>query len=141
MADKFEQLKAKYQTVLKKIEQLGVRLENLHVQDDKLFIRGHAKSQRDSNEVWNQIKLVDPNYQNDLMAELSYDQAAATAPRPQAQPQEPRTYTVQKGDTLSRIAKALYGDSSLYRKIFEANRDKLSDPDKIMPGQVLVVPA
>jgi LysM repeat protein len=144
MADaRFEQLKAKYQTVLKKLEQLGVRLENLHVQDNKLVIRGHAKSQHDSNELWNQIKLVDANYQADLMAEFSYDQQAAAAPKPQPQaaPSEPRTYTVRKGDTLSRIAQALYGDSSLYRKIFDANRETLSDPDKIQPGQVLVVPA
>ncbi|WP_426167852.1 peptidoglycan-binding protein LysM [Sandarakinorhabdus sp. DWP1-3-1] len=49
-------------------------------------------------------------------------------------------YPVEKGDTLSGIAKRLYGDASLYPRIFEANKPMLSDPDKIYPGQVLRVP-
>jgi nucleoid-associated protein YgaU len=49
-------------------------------------------------------------------------------------------YEVKKGDTLSKIAKAFYGDAALYPKIFEANRDTLSDPDKIALGQKLRIP-
>jgi nucleoid-associated protein YgaU len=56
-------------------------------------------------------------------------------------PPEVRTYTVEKGDTLSHIAKAHYGRASKWRAIFEANRDVLDDPDKIRPGQVLTIPA
>jgi nucleoid-associated protein YgaU len=52
-----------------------------------------------------------------------------------------RTYTVEKGDTLSQIAKKFYGDASDYNQIFEANKPMLSDPDKIYPGQVLRIPA
>jgi nucleoid-associated protein YgaU len=52
-----------------------------------------------------------------------------------------RTYTVKSGDTLSAIAKDQLGDAKAYMKIFEANRDQLSDPDKIKPGQVLKIPA
>jgi nucleoid-associated protein YgaU len=52
-----------------------------------------------------------------------------------------RTYTVEKGDTLSAIAKKFYGDASDYPLIFEANKPMLSDPDKIYPGQVLRIPA
>jgi nucleoid-associated protein YgaU len=52
-----------------------------------------------------------------------------------------RTYTVEKGDTLSGIAKKFYGDASDYPVIFEANKPMLSDPDKIYPGQVLRIPA
>ncbi|RMH94503.1 LysM peptidoglycan-binding domain-containing protein [Lysobacter pythonis] len=52
-----------------------------------------------------------------------------------------RTYTVQKGDTLSKIAKEMYGDASKYPAIFEANKPMLKDPDKIYPGQVLRIPA
>ncbi len=48
-----------------------------------------------------------------------------------------RFYTVVKGDTLSRIAKAQYGDALKYPAIFEANRPMLRDPDLIYPGQVL----
>lgn len=52
-----------------------------------------------------------------------------------------RTYTVEKGDTLSHIAKAQYGKASKWRAIFEANSDQIDDPDKIFPGQVLKIPA
>jgi nucleoid-associated protein YgaU len=54
---------------------------------------------------------------------------------------EARSYTVEKGDTLSHIAKAHYGRASKWRAIFDANRDVLDDPDRIQPGQVLHIPA
>ncbi|MCB0191453.1 MAG: LysM peptidoglycan-binding domain-containing protein [Anaerolineae bacterium] len=53
---------------------------------------------------------------------------------------EPQTYTVQSGDTLSRIALQVYGQASLWTIIYEANRDTLSDPSLIRPGQVLIIP-
>ena len=49
-------------------------------------------------------------------------------------------YVVQRGDSLSKIAKEFYGDMSLYPKIFEANRNILDDPNKIKPGQRLRIP-
>jgi len=49
---RLEQLKAKYQSVLNLINQLGVQLQNLHVQDNKLFLKGQAKTKADSNKVW-----------------------------------------------------------------------------------------
>ena len=49
-------------------------------------------------------------------------------------------YTVVSGDTLSKISKQHYGNANDYMKIFEANRDKLSDPNKIQVGQELVIP-
>jgi nucleoid-associated protein YgaU len=52
-----------------------------------------------------------------------------------------RTHTVEKGDTLSHIAKTYYGRASRWHAIFDANRDVLDDPDKIQPGQVLKIPA
>lgn len=52
-----------------------------------------------------------------------------------------RTYTVEKGDSLSKIAKELYGKGSKWHAIFAANRDEIDDPDKIFPGQVLKIPA
>jgi nucleoid-associated protein YgaU len=51
-----------------------------------------------------------------------------------------RTYTVNSGDNLSAIAQHLYGDASQWRRIYEANRDKISNPDLIYPGQVLNIP-
>ena len=52
-----------------------------------------------------------------------------------------RSYTVEKGDTLSHIAKSQYGKAGKWRAIFEANRDQIDDPDRIFPGQVLRIPA
>lgn len=52
-----------------------------------------------------------------------------------------RTYTVKSGDTLSGIAKEVYGEANKYQQIFEANQPMLKDPDKIYPGQVLRIPA
>ena len=51
-----------------------------------------------------------------------------------------KTYTVEKGDTLSGIAKKMYGNANKYHQIFEANKPMLKDPDKIYPGQVLRIP-
>jgi nucleoid-associated protein YgaU len=66
--------------------------------------------------------------------------SSSTAPAP-ASTATSRTYTVKKGDSLSKIAKQLYGDAGEWRKIFEANRDKIQDPDLIEPGQELTIPA
>ena len=53
---------------------------------------------------------------------------------------EPQTYTVQSGDTLYGIARQFYGQASLWTIIFEANRDILSEPSQIKPGQMLIIP-
>ena len=63
------------------------------------------------------------------------DQLTVEKPEPEA-----TFYTVVKGDTLSKIAKAQYGDPMKYPVIFEANRPMLKDPDLIYPGQVLRIP-
>lgn len=53
---------------------------------------------------------------------------------------ESRYYTVKSGDTLSAIAKSVYGSASDYQRIFDANKPMLTHPDKIYPGQVLIIP-
>ena len=140
MADRFEQLKAKYQSVLNFIQSNGVQLQNVNMEGDKLFIRATAPSADLKNRVWDQIKLVDPNF-SDLTADIQAPAAAAAAAVGGA-PSTPaaRTYTVQAGDSLSKISKQFYGDATKYMKIFEANKDKLADPDKIKAGQELVIP-
>ena len=55
-------------------------------------------------------------------------------------PKRTESYTVQSGDTLSKISKQFYGDANRYMKIYDANKDQLNDPDKIKPGQVLKLP-
>jgi nucleoid-associated protein YgaU len=140
MADRFEQLKAKYQSVLNFIQSQGVQLQNLNMEGDKLLIRASAPSADLKNKVWDQIKLVDPNF-SDLIADIQAPAAAAAAASANAPSASPRSYTVQAGDSLSKIAKQFYGDANKYMKIFEANKDKLSDPDKIKPGMDLVIPS
>ena len=56
-------------------------------------------------------------------------------------PKQETTYTVKKGDTLWNIAKKFYGNGSKYTKIFEANKDKIGNPNLIYPNQVLVIPS
>jgi nucleoid-associated protein YgaU len=135
---KFEDLKQKYQSVLRSIEQNQIRMEHLHEQDNKLFLKGTAPSDEAKNKIWDQIKLVNPQH-DDIIADISVAETraqAATAPGGQTS----QTYTVQSGDTLSKISKQFYGDANEYMRIFEANRDKLKDPDRIQAGQVLTIP-
>ena len=137
--DRLEQLKHKYAPALKAIEQQGVSLKNLHVEGEKLVIRGAAPNEAAKNEVWNAIKRVDPSY-GDLMADLTID-ASLPLPAARAQTPQEQLYSVKAGDTLAKISKQFYGDPNKYQKIFEANRDQLNDPDKIKVGQVLKIPA
>ena len=137
MADRLVELKAKYQPVFSAIERQGVHLTNVHVENNKLLIRGEAPSQDAKNKVWDQIKQVDPEFA-DLTADITVAQSAAGTQAPKAA--NPTTYTVQPGDTLSAISKRYYGDAGQYMKIFDANKDQLQDPNKIQPGQRLVIP-
>jgi len=138
MADRFEQLKIKYQSVLNFIQSQGVQLQNLNLEGDKLLIRASAPTADLKNRVWDQIKLVDPSF-SDLIADIQSPAAAAAAAGTSSTPAA-RTYTVQPGDSLSKISKQVYGNASMYMKIFEANKDKLDDPDKIRPGMDLRIP-
>ncbi len=141
--DRLEELKQKYHSALDTISREGVKLAHLHVQDNKLFIQGAAPSEEVKNDVWNQIKAADASY-SDLTCDLTVDSSLPQPAKAQAAAagttSGARSYTVQAGDSLSKIAKEMYGNASEYQKIFEANRDKLSDPDKIQPGQQLVIP-
>jgi nucleoid-associated protein YgaU len=59
---------------------------------------------------------------------------------PMEEPAE-QTYTVVSGDSLSKISKHFYGDANHWRRIFEANKDEIKDPDDIYPGQNLKIPS
>jgi nucleoid-associated protein YgaU len=141
---RFEQLKQKYQSVQNAMGQYQVRLQNLNMQGEKLFMRAEAPSEDAKNKVWDQIKVVDASY-SDLIADITVNESAQ-APRTQTAGagigggESTRTYTVQSGDTLSKISKQFYGNANQYMKIFEANRDRLENPDKIQVGQQLTIP-
>lgn len=72
---------------------------------------------------------------SDVQSTVSSTEEIVSGTAAQAQ-----SYTVQKGDTLSHIARQFYGKASKWNAIFEANRDQLDDPDRIQPGQVLRIP-
>jgi nucleoid-associated protein YgaU len=111
----------------------GFRMDGSAEQrEDKLYFNGMVKSQDEANKIWDAIKTV-PDWRNDIVADIKVDPNAAAS-------SSGSTYTVKSGDTLSKIAKEHLGDANAYMKIFEANKDQLSDPDKIKPGQVLKIP-
>jgi LysM repeat protein len=146
MAADLEQMKQKYASVLNLINQTGVRLSHMHIQDNRFFLQGAAGSEQIKNRIWDQIKLVNPSA-DDITCDLTVDPsvapvaaAAAAAASGGASSGKGRTYTVAAGDSLSKIAKNFYGNAGQYMKIFEANKDQLTDPDKIKVGQELVIP-
>ena len=101
--------------------------------DGKLYFTGTVKTEAEKNEIWQAIKTI-PTWRDDVVADIKVTGggggvAVAT-----------KTYTVKAGDTLSKIAKEQLGSANDYMKIFDANKDQLSDPDKIKPGQVLKIP-
>ena len=100
--------------------------------DGKLHFKGTVQTQEEANKIWDAIKTI-PSWQQEVVADIR-----ATGPAAGAQTE--RTYTVKSGDTLSRIAKEMLGDANAYMDIFNANKDQLSDPDKIKPGHVLKIP-
>ena len=98
--------------------------------EGKLYFHGTTNTQAEANKIWDAIKTV-PDWQKEIVADVKATGAAPVAPA---------TYTVKPGDTLSKIAKEKLGDGNAYMEIFNANRDQLTDPDKIKPGQVLKIP-
>jgi nucleoid-associated protein YgaU len=122
-------LRDKYNSAIQTAK--GFRMEGAaEERDGKLYFKGLVKNQDEANKIWDAIKTV-PDWRNDIVADISVD---PNAPKDS-------TYTVKAGDTLSKIAKEHLGDAGAYMKIFEANKDQLTDPDKIKPGQVLKIPA
>ena len=112
--------------------------------DGKLYFKGSVATEDEKNEIWNAIKTI-PTWQKDIVADIRVTGGPATTtaagmkPSAAATPTA-RTYTVKSGDTLGGIAKEHLGSASAYMKLFELNKDQLTDPDKIKPGQVLRLP-
>ena len=141
MAD-LASLRSKYDPVIRLMHSRGAQVRTIEMQGAKLLLKAEAPSADVKNAIWDEIKKVDPSYA-DLTADISVNPAAAAGQGgPAGSVSAPTgSYTVQKGDTLSKISKQFYGDAKNYMKIFNANKDSLSDPDKIKVGQVLKIPA
>ena len=112
------------------LQGLGLKIEKVNVvfDDGVATVTGAAASQAEREKAI----LALGNTQG---VSRVVDEMTVAAPEPEA-----KFYTVVKGDSLSKIAKAHYGDAMKYPQIFEANKPMLSDPNKIYPGQVLRIP-
>jgi nucleoid-associated protein YgaU len=119
----------------------------------KLEFKGTVATETEKNDIWNAIKTI-PTWREDINADIRVTggpgSVAPTAPPPTAPARSAstataaavaaKTYTVKSGDTLSKIAKEHLGNANAYMKIFELNKDQLTDPNMIKPGQVLRLP-
>ncbi|MGQ7959802.1 peptidoglycan-binding protein LysM [Pseudomonas sp. SP16.1] len=112
------------------VAKVGLGNPNIEVsvEGDKVIVSGEVASQEEKEKILLALGNVAGVGEVD-------DQIGVATPAPAA-----RFVTVQKGDTLSAIAKAEYGNANAYMKIFEANKPMLGHPDKIYPGQVLRIP-
>ena len=116
--------------LMRHVMALGLEVENLRVDydDGVATVTGNAADQATRERAVLAIGNTEGVAQVDDRMTVDEDRAAATF------------YTVQKGDSLSKIAKNHYGDAMKYPAVFEANKPMLKDPDKIYPGQVLRLP-
>jgi nucleoid-associated protein YgaU len=112
------------------VEQMGFTVEDLgiRVEGDQVTLTGTT----DRQETREKLVLLVGNVEGVSQVD---DQRQVTQPAAQA-----IFYTVKRGDTLSKIAQAPYGDANQYPRIFEADRPLLQDPDEIYPGQMLRIP-
>src|SRR4051794_11188320 len=106
--------------------------------DGKLHFHGTVPTQDEANKIWDAIKTI-PTWQSEVVADIKATTGGASAGAA-GSAAGGSTYTVKSGDTLSKIAKETLGESGKYMAIFNANKDQLTDPDKIKPGQVLKIP-
>ncbi|MDH3861169.1 MAG: peptidoglycan-binding protein LysM [Gammaproteobacteria bacterium] len=111
-------------------------LSNLDVQfdDGTVTICGDCINQA----VRDQAILIAGNIQG--VEKVIADDLKAPAPKPEEPEEKAEIYEIVSGDTLGAIAKRYYGNASKYVKIFEANKDIISDPNKIYPGQKIRIP-
>jgi len=126
-------LMEKYQSLIDMANQLGVSGFNVVESDGVLKVDGVAGSAEAKQQLWDEYSRLDPDYRSgDVVMNISAPEGDASSGGGSGS-----SYTVQSGDSLSKIG-SKYGVS--WQKIFDANRDKLDDPDKIQPGQELTIP-
>ena len=122
-------VKAKYQKVLDLGEKLNIQNGDVSEENGVLKIKGTAATPYEKNLLWDQIKAAGGENPTDVQADIRVADESIYA-----------RHTVEKGESLSKIAKHYYGNAMKYNAIFDANRNLLSNPDVIHPGQELVIP-
>lgn len=119
----------RYQPVLDLGREFNMEGTQVEEKDGKLHLKGTVETQRQKDLIWDKIKKIGGEQPVDLMADIKVKNTSYYD-----------KYTVQSGDSLSKIAKEYYGDVKDYQRIYDANRDQLDDPNKIFPGQTLTIP-
>lgn len=126
-------LMEKYQSLVDMANQLGVSGLDVREDDGVLKIDGVAGSAEAKQQLWDEYGRLDPDFRSgDVVMNISAPEGTGSSSGSGGS-----TYTVQSGDSLSKIG-SHYGVS--WQKIYDANRDKLDDPDKIQVGQELTIP-
>jgi len=118
-------LQEKYSQIINMAPAMGAKILSQKEEEGKLHVIASVSSQEEKNKILEQINALAGGTPEDLVIDIKVGS---------------NVYVVKKGDTLSAIAKEFYGDSGKYMDIFNANKDKLSDPNKIFPGQELIIP-
>ena len=122
-------LQEKYQSLIDLANRSNISGLNISEGEGFVKIEGSAPSADVKQRLMDEWNQIDPDYRSgDLVMDVTAPEAESAG----------TTYTVQAGDSLSKIG-SHHGVS--WQKIFDANRDKLDDPDKIQPGQELTIPA
>ena len=106
-------------------------VDGLDVQYEDGVVR--LGGQAESAEAMEKAVLMAGNVEG--VSEVNVDAMDAPEPEPEVE-----YYTIVSGDSLSKIAKAYYGNAMDYPKLFEANREVITDPDLIYPGQKIRIP-
>lgn len=122
-------VKAKYQAVLDLGQSLNIKEGDVKEENGKLKVYGTANTPYEKNLLWDKIKEIGGENPTDIMADIKVADSSVF-----------HRHVVKKGETLGKIAQQYYGKAALYNKIFQANTDKLKNPDLIHPDQVLVIP-
>jgi len=121
--------KDKYQAVLSLGEKLGIKDGSVTEENGILKVKGQAKTPYEKDLLWDKIKEIGGEHPSDIKANITVADDSVY-----------HRHIVQKGESLSKIAKHYYGDPMKYKQIFAANSDILKNPDLIHPDQVLQIP-
>lgn len=122
-------LEMKYAPVLDLTKKLGMKNTSVNEEGGSLKLNGTVNTQYQKNLIWDKIKEIGGENSSDIKADIKVENNNYLD-----------VYTVQKGDTLSALAKKYYKNAGAYMDIFNANKDQLKNPDMIQVGQSLKIP-